>query len=115
MLDLELQTPAGEPLAGFDFGDVLPGTSSAPLAFRAANTGDTPHTRLLAWVEQASTADGEMRVSLGGVAVTGTAEAPTVLPGLAPGATVPGEIVWLNPAGSLGLPVDSGTLHVRAE
>lgn len=114
MLSIELQTPAGEPLTGHAFGDVAPGTTSAALAFRIANTGDVDVT-LAAWIEQASTDDGEMRVTVAGQLVTGSdADTAVSLGTLAAGATLAGEMSWRNPAGSVGVPVDSGVLRVRA-
>lgn len=116
MLSIELQTPAGEPLTGHDFGDVAPGTTSAALSFRIVNTGDVAVT-LSAWTEQASTTDGEMRVTVAGQLVTGTdAATATAIGGgpLAPGASLAAEMRWRNPAGSVGVPVDSGVLRVRA-
>lgn len=115
-LDIDIQAPDGTPLSGFDFGDVLAGTTSPPLSLKLVNTGTVPHAAILAWVEQASTSDGEMRVSIGGVPITGTSRAaPTTLPGLAVGASVAGEVTWYNPAGNEGLPVDTGVLRVRVE
>ncbi len=114
-LDLDIQAPDGTPLSGFNFGDVPQGTTSAPLALKLVNTGTVDHAQILCWIEQASTEDGEMRVTIGGIAITGTSrDAPTPLPGLAVGASVPGEVTWYNPAGSKGLPVDTGVLRVRA-
>lgn len=114
MLSIELQTPDGDPLTGHNFGDVPPGTVSAALAFRIVNTGDVD-VSLAAWIEQASTEDGEMRVTVAGQLVTGTdAETAVSLGSLASGATVAGEMSWRNPAGSVGVPVDSGVLRVRA-
>lgn len=115
-LDIDIQNPDGTPLTGFNFGDVLPGTTSAPLALRLVNTGTVPHSAILAWIEQADTSDGEMRVTIGGTAITGTSrDAPTTLPGLAVGASVAGEVTFYNPAGSEGVPVDTGVLRVRVE
>lgn len=116
MLKLELQTPGGAPLAPQDFGDVLPGTSTPPTPFRLVNTGDAPTAALTAWVEQASTEDGEFRVSMAGVLVTGTSPATaTALPNLAPGEHLDGEGSWYLAAGARGVPYDTGTLRVRAE
>ena len=114
MLSIELQNPSGQPLTGHNFGDVTPGTVSPALAFRIANTGDVDVT-LAAWIEQASTDDGEMRVTVAGQLVTGSdADTAVSLGTLAAGATLAGEMSWRNPAGSVGVPVDSGVLRVRA-
>lgn len=116
MLSIELQTPAGEPLTGHDFGDVAPGTTSAALAFKIVNTGDVA-VSLSAWIEQASSTDGEMRVTVAGRLVTGSDAATATAIGsdsLAPGASLAAEMRWRNPAGSAGVPVDSGVLRVRA-
>ena len=116
MLSIELQTPDGDPLTGHDFGDVPPGTVSAALPFRIVNTGDVD-VSLAAWIEQASTEDGEMRVTVAGQLVTGTDTSTATAVGggpLEPGAFLTAEMSWRNPAGSVGVPVDSGVLRVRA-
>lgn len=116
MLSIELQTPAGEPLTGHNFGDVAPGTTSAALAFLIKNTGDVA-VSLSAWIEQASSADGEMRVTVAGQLITGTDAATATAIGsdpLEPGVSLAAEMRWRNPAGSVGIPVDSGVLRVRA-
>ncbi|WP_019585215.1 hypothetical protein [Deinococcus apachensis] len=116
MLDIDIQTPAGAPLGSSNFGDVPPGTTSNPLPLKLVNTGTVAHARILCWIEQADTTDGAMRAVIGGVAITGTSrETATSLPGLAPAGSVPGEVTWYNPAGSPGLPVDTGVLRVRVE
>lgn len=116
MLSIELQTPSGEALTGHNFGDVATGTVSAALAFRIVNTGDVA-VSLSAWIEQASTTDGELRVTVAGQLITGTDAATATAIGsdpLAPGASLAAEMRWRNPAGSVGVPVDSGVLRVRA-
>lgn len=114
MLRVELFEASGETLASRDFGTVLPGTSTPIHPFVLRNTGDADLDAPLAWVEQAATEDGEFRVAIAGVAVTGTSrETATVLPALAVGAEHAGEAAWLNPAGGSGVPVDTATLRVE--
>lgn len=100
---VELQAADGTPLAAFDFGTVLPGTSSAPKAITFKNTG-TVGVVIKVWVENANAADGSLSVSFGGVALTAQAEAdaPTVAT-LAPGASVFAEVSYVVPVESAGV------------
>lgn len=116
MLKLELREPTGEALtaSSHDFGTVLPGQTSPARELVLRNTGDADLPAPRAWIEQASVADGELRVSIGGLAVTGTSpETATILPALAVGADLPVSLTFSNPAGSEGVPVDTGVLRVE--
>lgn len=115
MLDYQIQTPDGTALTGWNFGDVAPGILSDALPFQIVNTGTVAITSLLAWVEQASVDDGEMRVTIGSVLLTGTTLATAEdLGALEVGAALMGEVRWRNPADGVGVPVDTGTLRLRA-
>lgn len=106
---LALQDASGQPLAPFNFGEVARGQLSPQKPIRLVNTGDVPLSGVRAWIEQASEGDGALRVSLGGVAVTGTsAETATALPDLAVGAKLDGFAQFSGPS----IPVDTGVLRV---
>ncbi|GHG37559.1 hypothetical protein GCM10017784_34940 [Deinococcus indicus] len=107
MKQLTLQDGSGNPITSWDFGEVPTGQQSAPLAITLRNTGDEPLTGITASVSQGSSADGELRVTLAGAALTAT---PTSLPDLAPGAGHAGTATYIGPS----IPVDSGTLRWTA-
>ncbi|WP_155300964.1 hypothetical protein [Deinococcus kurensis] len=110
MKQLTIQGPDGAPLTAYSFGEVPEGQLGT-LAIALRNTGDAPLTGVRAWIEQASTSDGELRVTLAGVAITGTTrETATPLPDLAPGAAHAGTAQHTSPT----IPVDTGTLRAAA-
>ena len=108
MKQLQLLDADGQPVSTFSFGEVAPGQMSAPLAVTLKNTGDEALTGIRLWVEQASTTDGELRVTVNGTPITGTTlETATALPDLAPGASHAGFAEFTGPSVS----VDSGRLR----
>lgn len=112
MKQLQLLDADGNPISAFSFGEVAPGQMSAPKAVTLKNTGDEALIGVKVWVEQASSADGELRVTLNGTPITGTSLATaTALPDLAAGAAHSGTAEYTSPTVS----VDQGTLHWQAE
>lgn len=111
MKQLTLQDADGAALTAYAFGEVPEGQLvTKPLALR--NTGTEPLTGVRAWIEQASTSDGELRATLAGIAITGTTrETATALPNLAPGAAHTGTAQFTSPTA----PTDSGTLRWAAD
>lgn len=100
---VELQAADGTPLAAFDFGTVLPGTSSAPVPIRFKNTG-TVNVNIKVWVENAATSDGALSLSFGAVGVTALTEAAADDLGiLAPDAVLAGEASYVVPPESEGV------------
>ena len=63
------------PATATDFGGVPPGTTTPSRQLVLMNTGDEPISNLAGRIEQASTADGEYRVTVGSTALSG-AEQP---------------------------------------
>ncbi|GGR11369.1 hypothetical protein GCM10008957_25140 [Deinococcus ruber] len=111
---LSIQDAGGQPLASFDFGEVLPGTSSSNKALLITNTGDADIAAVSAWIEQTSIADGELKVTVGGVTITSTDQASaTALGSLAVGVSLTGQAWFSVPADSVGVPVDTGMLRLR--
>lgn len=111
MLSVTIEKPDGSAFEnGVDFGAVLPGQVSADVPLRVRNDGDVDATAPRAWVEQASTSDGEMQVTIAGITLTGD---PQVLPPLAVGESHAGVMRWVTPGGVTGLPVDSADLRVE--
>jgi len=111
MKQLQLLDADGQPVSAFSFGEVAPGQMSAPKAVTLTNTGDEALTGLKVWIVQASSADGELRVTLNGTPVTGTSLATaTALPDLAAGAGHSGTAEFTSPTVS----VDTGALHWQA-
>jgi hypothetical protein len=110
---ITLQGADGGPLS-LNFGYVPAGTSSASTPIRVLNSGDTALTGVLAWIEQTSVADGELRATVSGVTITGTSEATaTTLTPPALGAYLSGEVWYYTPAGSAGKPLDQGHLKFK--
>jgi|GEM_PF-3239268 len=109
-----LATPGGAAAPTTDFGEVTPGSSSAPVTTYLTNTGDTIITTLRLWVEQDSTADGVYAVTVNGTPVTGTSEATAteLNVNLAPGEYVTVVEQWTIPPGD-GVDIDTGTLVAR--
>lgn len=107
MKQLTLQDGTGATITSWDFGEVATGQQSTSLTITLRNTGDEPLTGITASVSQGSSADGELRVTLAGIALTGT---PAALPNLAPGAGHAGTATFIGP----NIPVDSGTLRWTA-
>ena len=100
---VELQNADGTPLTAFDFGTVLPGTTSAPHPVQLKNTGDVAVT-LKAWIENVIPADGTLTVAFGGVAVLGATQATASdLGPLAPAAALAGQASYTVPALSEGV------------
>jgi hypothetical protein len=114
MLALELRELNNDPLPSYSFGTVPAGSSSQDRTFQVVNTGDAALSAPVAWIEQASTSDGQFQATIGNIAVTGTSRATaTVLPAIAVGASLSGSAVWINPAGSPGVPVDTALLRIE--
>ena len=111
MKQLTLQDADGAPVTAHAFGEVPEGQlATKPISLR--NTGTEALTGVRAWIEQASTGDGELRATLAGVAITGTSRATaTPLPDLAPGAAHAGTAQFTSPT----TPSDSGTLRWAAD
>ena len=107
MKQLTLQDGTGATITAWDFGEVATGQQSAPLTITLRNTGDEPLTGITASITQGSSADGELRVTLAGVALTSV---PAALPDLAPGEGHAGTATFIGPS----IPVDSGTLRWTA-
>lgn len=100
---VELQAADGSPLPAFDFGTVLPGTSSTPVPIRFKNTG-TVAVNVKVWVENAASSDGALSLSFGAVGVTALTEATADDLGiLAPGAVLVGAASYVVPAESEGV------------
>ncbi|AWT34585.1 hypothetical protein DM785_02710 [Deinococcus actinosclerus] len=111
MLSVTIEQPDGTAFAGnVDFGAVLPGQVSADVPFRVRNDGDSDLPAPRAWVQQVSTADGEMQAEVAGILLTAE---PQALPPLAVGAWHTGVLRWVTPSGTPGLPVDTGDLRVE--
>lgn len=111
MKQLTLQDSEGATITAHPFGEV-PAGQMGTLAVALRNTGTEALTGVRAWIEQASTADGELRVTLAGVAITGTTRAAaTALPNLAAGVAHVGTVQFTSPA----TPADSGTLRWAAD
>ncbi|MFK7601894.1 hypothetical protein ACI3L1_06745 [Deinococcus sp. SM5_A1] len=100
---VELQNADGTPLTAFDFGTVLPGTTSAPHPVQFKNTGDIAVT-LKAWIENVIPADGTLALAFGGVAVLGVDQGNASTLGiLAPGVVLTGDASYTVPALSEGV------------
>ncbi|GGO22257.1 hypothetical protein [Deinococcus humi] len=101
---VELQAADGTPLAAFDFGTVLPGTSSAPVPIRFKNTG-TVAVNVKVWVENAASTDGTLNLSFGGgIGVTALTEADAEDLGILPaGLALAATVSYVVPAGSQGV------------
>ena len=112
MLSVTIETPDGAPRTNLDLGSVSAGSSSADVPFRIRNNGTVDLPAPKAWVEQGSVADGELVVVVDGEPLNA---APTTLAALPVGGTVAGVLRFVNPPGSAGLPVDTGTLRVEPE
>ncbi|MBZ9713745.1 hypothetical protein [Deinococcus multiflagellatus] len=111
MKQLTLQDGAGG-APSLDFGEVPLGQQSPPRAIALRNTGTEPLTGIKVWIEQASAEDGELLVTLAGVAITGTSRATaTPLPNLVPGQAHTGTAAFTSPSA----PVDSATLRWAAD
>lgn len=107
MKQLTLQGPTGATITSWDFGEVATGQQSAALNITLRNTGDEPLAGITASISQGSSADGELRATLAGIALTAT---PTALPDLSPGEGHAGTATFIGPS----IPVDSGTLRWTA-
>lgn len=107
MKQLTLQDATGAAITAWDFGEVATGQQSAVLNITLRNTGDESVTGITASISQGSSADGELRVTLAGVALTSV---PATLPDLAPGEGHAGTATFIGPS----IPVDSGTLRWTA-
>ena len=107
MKQLTLQDGSGNPITAWDFGEVATGQQSAVLNITLRNTGDEPLTGVTVSISQSSSADGELRVTLAGVALTA---APAALPDLAPGEGHDGTATFVGP----NIPVDSAVLRWTA-
>jgi hypothetical protein len=95
---LQLQDADGAPILSWDFGTASPAVLTAPKSIRLVNVGDEPTVNLRAWLEQGGSPTGTLRVTLAGVAITGTSETvTTALPDLAPGASHVGVAEFLAP------------------
>ncbi|PIH00270.1 hypothetical protein [Deinococcus sp. UR1] len=112
MKQLQLRLPDGTPAPATDFGSVPPGTSTPTRELRLVNTGDEPITNVEALVVNDSLADGEYRVSLNGVALTGEWQ-PVLAEALAPGAFLTVQESWTTPVGVTTTGADHGQLRVR--
>lgn len=111
MKRLQLLDADGQPVTAHSFGEVPPGQLSEPYPVTLKNTGDEPVTGLKVWIAQVSAGDGELRVTLAGVPITGTSlETATELPDLTPGVGHAGHAEYTSPTVS----VDTGTLHWQA-
>lgn len=105
---VQLQDMAGEPLTAFDFGTVLPGTSSAITPLQLRNTGDVAVV-VKVWVENASPADGTLSVSFGSASITAQDEASAdILGTLAAGDALTGEASYVVP------PLSEGVMQARS-
>lgn len=99
---VQLQNSDGTPLAAFDFGTVLPGTTSAIKDVQLRNTGDVA-VSLTVWVQNNAPLNGTLSVSFGGVGVLGVSEQTADdLGSLPPGAALAGQVQYAVPAISEG-------------
>lgn len=112
MKQLQLRLPDGTPAPATDFGSVPPGTSTPTRELRLVNTGDEPVTSVEALVVNDSLSDGEYRVSMSGVILTGEWQSILSAP-LAPGAFLAVQESWTTPSGVTTTGADHGQLRVR--
>lgn len=95
---LQLQDENGVPFSSFSFGTASPAALTPPKTFRFANIGDEPTVNLRAWLVQGGSPTGTLRVTVAGVAITGTSETDTTaLPDLPAGQWHAGTAEFLVP------------------